>query len=156
MATWAEFERAAPEMAALGMKQFQKFGLGYLGTTRKDGAPRVHPVCPVIARGRLFVATAPTSPKRLDLLRDGRYVLHALPGKEEEEFLVRGRAHRVTDDATRAMVTDPSNRLTNADLNIKHHEWLFEYDIEQAATTHWHNVGQPNTRPIRAKWREVD
>ena len=60
MATWTEFERAAPEMAALGMKQFQKFGLAYLATTRKDGAPRVHPVCPVIAGGRLFVATAPT------------------------------------------------------------------------------------------------
>ena len=58
----------------------------------------------------------------------------------------------MTDDATRAMVTDPSNRVTNADLNIKAHEWLFEYDIEEAATTHWHNVGQPDTRPIRAKW----
>jgi hypothetical protein len=153
MATWAEFDRAAPEMAALGMRQLQKFGLAYLATTRKDGAPRVHPVCPVIADGRLFVATAPTSPKRLDLLRDGRYVLHALPGKEEEEFLVRGRARRVTNQTTRAIVMDPSNRVTNADLNIHDREWLFEYDIEEAATTHWYHVGQPDTRPIRDKWR---
>ena len=36
---------------------------------------------------------------RLDLLRDGRYVLHMLPGKNEEEFLVRGRARLVTDPA---------------------------------------------------------
>jgi hypothetical protein len=155
MATWAEFERAAPEMAALGMQQLQKFGLAYLATTRKDGAPRVHPVCPVIAAGGLFVATAPTSPKRFDLLRDGRYVLHALPGKEEEEFLVRGRAHRVTDEPTRALVMDPANRTTNADLNIRADEWLFEYDIEEAAATHWHNVGQPDTRPLREKWRAV-
>jgi hypothetical protein len=152
MATWEEFERAAPEMAALGLKQLQTFGLAYLATTRKDGAPRVHPVCPVIAGGRLFVATAPTSPKRLDLLRDGRYVLHVLPGKEEEEFLVRGRARRVTDAATRALVMEPSNRATNTDLNLKADEWLFEYDIEEAATTHWYHVGQPDTRPIRAKW----
>ncbi|MDP3768874.1 MAG: pyridoxamine 5'-phosphate oxidase family protein, partial [Dehalococcoidia bacterium] len=106
MAAWDEFAKAAPEMAELGLKQLNKFGLAYLATVRKDGAPRVHPVCPFVAEGRLFVATAPTSPKRLDLQRDGRYVLHFLPGKNEEEFLVRGRATRVTDPATRAMAVE--------------------------------------------------
>ena len=149
MATWAEFAAAAPEMVALGLKQLQKFGLAYLATVRKDGSPRVHPVCPFIADGRLFVATAPTSPKRLDLLRDGRYVLHMLPGKEEEEFLIRGRATFVTDAATRAMAVEIA---TGGGLNVKPEEWLFEYHIESAATTYWENVSQPNTRPIRQRW----
>ena len=155
MATWEEFAEAEPEMAALGLKQLQKFGLAYLATVRKDGAPRVHPVCPFIAGGRLFVATAPTSPKRLDLLRDGRFVLHMLPGKEEEEFLVRGRATRVTDGATRAMAVEAARQDMvpgGPGLHVKPEEWLFEYHIESAATTFWENVGQPDTRPIRQRW----
>lgn len=93
-------------MAELGLRQLQKFGLAYLAMTRKDGSPRVNPVCPVIADGRVYVATSQTSPKRLDLLRDGRYVLHMLPGKQEEEFWIRGVARRVTDNATRARVVE--------------------------------------------------
>ncbi len=79
MATWNEFAEAAPEIAALGLKQFEKFHIAYLATVRKDGSPRVHPVSPIFADGRLFVATAPT---------------------------------------------------------------------------YWENVGQPDTRPVRQRWRE--
>ncbi len=152
MATWAEFAAAAPELAELGLKQLRKFGLGYLGTTRRDGSPRVNPVCPFIAEGRLFVFTAPTSPKRLDLKRDGRYVLHLLPGKEEEEFLVRGRAMLVTDAATREVAAAAGREAVG--LNVRPDEWLFEYDIEEAATTVWENFGQPDIRPVRRAWRE--
>ena len=73
MASWQAFAEAAPEMAAIGLRLLEKHGLAYLATVRKDGAPRAHPVCPFIGRGRLFVATAPTSPKRFDLLRDGSH-----------------------------------------------------------------------------------
>ena len=149
MATWDEFAAAEPEMAELGLKQLQKFGLAYLATTRKDGSPRVNPVCPVIADGRLYVATAPTSPKRLDLLRDGRYVLHMLPGKQEEEFWVRGRARRVTDAATRALVVESAKGTTR----ILPEEWLFEYAIDEAGTTVWLNFGTPAHRPQRRLWR---
>lgn len=51
MATWAEFAGAAPEIAALGLKQFEKFHIAYLATVRKDGSPRIHPVCPFVVRG---------------------------------------------------------------------------------------------------------
>ncbi len=148
MATWAEFAKSAPEMADIGLKLLERFGLAYLGTVRRDGAPRLHPVCPFIAQGRLFVATNPTSPKRNDLMRDGRYVIHALPGKEEEEFLIRGRARRVTDDATRAAVVEAAGHA------VRLKDWIFEYDIETAATTYWENVGQPDTRPIRGRWSQ--
>ena len=157
MATWAEFAEAAPEMAALGLKQLQKFGLAYLGTVRKDGSPRVNPVCPFISDGRLFVATAATSPKRLDLVRDGRYVLHLLPGKDEEEFLVRGHARRVEDAETRAMAVEAARQDMvpgGPGLHIKPDEWLFEYHIESAMSAYWEHVGQPDTRPIRQHWRE--
>ncbi len=150
MAAWEEFASAAPEIAALGLKQFEKFQIAYLATVRKDGSPRVHPVSPIIADGRMFVVTAPTSPKRLDLARDGRYVIHALPGKDDAEFLIRGRAHRVTDEATRADVTAAAGHT------IHDHDWIFEYDVQEAMLAYWENVGQPDTRPVREFWRERD
>ena len=156
MATWAEFAAAEPEMAALGLRQLQKFGLAYLGTTRRDGSPRVNPVCPVIADGRLYVATSPSSPKRRDLLRDGRYVLHMLPGKQEEEFWLRGVARRVTDAATRARVVETATRRAEPEggpLRIRPEEWLFEYDIAEVGTTAWLDFGTPDHRPLRRLWR---
>ncbi len=150
MATWSEFAAAAPEIAELGLRQLRKFGLAYLGTTRKDGSPRVNPVCPVIADGPVFVATSSSSPKRLDLSRDGRYVLHMLPGKEEEEFWIRGVAKRVTDPETRAMVVAVAAGET---LRIKPDEWLFEYQIDEAGTTIWADFGTPDHRPLRRFWR---
>jgi len=148
MATWADFSNAAPEIAALGLKQVEKFHIAYLATVRKDGAPRVHPISPIIADGRLYVATSPTSPKRLDQVRDGRYMMHALPGKNDDEFWIRGRARRVTDDATRAAVTDA------AEHTVREADWIFEYDIQEAMMAYWRNVGQPDTRPAREFWRE--
>ena len=149
MATWDEFAALEPEMAELGLRQLQKFGLAYLATTRRDGSPRVNPVCPVIADGRVFVATSPSSPKLRDLLRDGRYVLHLLPGKQEEEFWIRGRAKRVTDLETRARVVAAAAGITR----IRPDEAVLEYDIDEAGTTVWEDFQTPNHRPVRRFWR---
>lgn len=148
MASWVEFAEAAPEIAGLGLEQFEKFHIAYLATVRKDGSPRVHPISPIVAEGRLFVATAPTSPKRLDQVRDGRYMMHALPGKDDAEFWIRGRARRVQNGNTRAAVTDAAGHAVRAE------DWIFEYDIEEAMMAYWENVGQPDTRPVREFWRE--
>jgi hypothetical protein len=152
MATWDEFARAEPEMAELGMRQYKKFGLAYLATTRKDGSPRVNPVCPVIADGRVYVATPERSPKLRDLLRDGRYMLHMLPGKQEEEFWIRGVAKPVADAATRAKVIEAAVGITR----IRDDERLLEYDIEAAGTTEWADFGTPDHRPVRAYWHAPD
>ncbi len=156
MATWAEFELAAPEMAALGRKLLDKYDLAYLATVRKDGSPRVNPVCPVIAGGRLFVATSPSSPKRLDLLRDGRYALHFLPGEQDAEFSIAGRARRMEDAETRAMVVETARQRiqpSGQGLQIRPEEWLFEYDIERVMTASWEHVGTPQIRVTRQAWR---
>jgi hypothetical protein len=146
MVTWASFAGAEPEMAAIGAGLLEKFHIAYLATVRADGAPRVHPVSPFIIEGRLFVATPQGSPKARDQFRDGRYVIHMLPGKDDAEFRIRGRA-RPVDDATRALV------LANGPHFVKEHDHIFEYDIEEAATAHWVNVGKPGTYPVRRSWR---
>jgi uncharacterized pyridoxamine 5'-phosphate oxidase family protein len=148
MATWAAFAEADPEMAAIGHGLLEQHQLAYLATVRADGSPRVHPVSPFIIDGRLFVATPKDSPKAQDQIRDGRYVIHMLPGKDDAEFRIRGRARAVTDTATRTMV------LERGPHYVKQHDHIFEYDIEEAATAYWENVGQPGTYPVRRSWRE--
>ena len=156
MATWGEFASARPDMAALLQGILGWIPISYLATTCKDGAPRVHPVCPIIAEGRMFVAMAPDSPKRLDLVRDGRYAMHALPGKWREvdgekrgddEFYATGRARRVDGDEVRVLITKAAGH------EVRPQDWLFEFDIERVMTAYWEKVGQPGTYAVRQYWR---
>jgi hypothetical protein len=98
MKRWSDFAAEKPGMAEAGHALIYQFrvGLGYLATVRKDGGPRVHPVCPVIAHDGLYVFIGNHSPKVHDLLRDGRFALHAFPHPEvDDEFYVSGRARRL-------------------------------------------------------------
>src|SRR5512145_3366888 len=69
MVRWGEFAATAPTLAHTGRALLTQFGpgLAFLATVRGDGAPRVHPVCPVLSGDRLFVLIAPDSPKLGDL-----------------------------------------------------------------------------------------
>jgi hypothetical protein len=108
MITWNEFEQAYPALAAAGRSQLYHFGigLGFLATVRKDGGPRVHPVCPVISRAGLHVLIVP-GPKRADLRRDGRCALHTEtcpPPKQDDGFAIIGHAVEMRDAAVRGVV----------------------------------------------------
>jgi hypothetical protein len=86
MVGWSELRQARPDLAAASRELFYQFGvgLGFLATIRRDGGPRVHPVCPVITDEGLYALIIP-SPKRADLHRDGRYALHAFPVPRNED-----------------------------------------------------------------------
>jgi len=110
MITWTEFERQQPALAAAGRGQFYQhgIGLGFLATVRRDGGPRVHPVCPVISPAGLHILILP-GPKRGDLRRDGRYALHSemvAPPHEDDGFALFGRATELTDQVTWQTVRD--------------------------------------------------
>jgi len=95
MKRWSAFAAEQPDMPAAGRVLISQFrvGLGSLATVRKDGGPRVHPVCSVIAHGGLDVFIGNHAPKLHALRRDGRLALHALPHPEvDDEFSVSGRA----------------------------------------------------------------
>jgi hypothetical protein len=104
MLSWGEFERAEPELAEAGrglIYQFGGVGLAFLSTVRRDGGPRVHPMCPLIFEGRLLAFLIP-SPKSNDLLRDARYALHCFPPADNEDaFYVTGRARLCEEKALR-------------------------------------------------------
>ena len=110
MITWTEFQRQQPALADAGRGQFYQhgLGLGFLATVRRDGGPRVHPVCPVISTAGLHVLILP-GPKRADLRRDHRYSLHSemvAPPRQDDGFAVSGTAAEITDTATAAKVRD--------------------------------------------------
>jgi pyridoxamine 5'-phosphate oxidase-like protein len=105
--TWAEFEAGAPEMAARGRELLYRNGdgEGMLVTVRGDAPPRLHPVNAGVVDGHLYTFVQSKSAKRADLENDGRYALHTHydPGAPHE-FMVRGRARRIDDEATRTAV----------------------------------------------------
>jgi hypothetical protein len=105
--SWAAFAAAEPALAAAGQRLLYQHGpgLAYLATVRPDGGPRVHPVCPHISEGELWVFVGRGSPKRVDLLHDPRYALHAFPCVDvDDEFYVTGTAQALDDDTLEARV----------------------------------------------------
>lgn len=108
MASWAEFERDRPDLAAAGHALLYQFGvgLGFLATVRLDGGPRVHPMCPLIHGGGMYAFIVP-GPKQADLHRDGRYALHSFPCPDNEDaFYCTGRAEADEDAVTREVLAD--------------------------------------------------
>jgi hypothetical protein len=146
---WSDFAAERPEMADAGRTLIYQFrvGLGYLATVRKDGGPRVHPVCPVIANGGLYVFIGNRSPKRRDLLRDGRYALHSFPNPQvDDEFTVHGRAQPVDDAGVRQIVYDAytaTGAFTSDDT-------LFELGLERAL--HAKYGPRPSWPPAYTRW----
>jgi Pyridoxamine 5'-phosphate oxidase len=128
MATWAELEREAPELAAEGRRLFYARGHGeaVLATVRGTEPPRVHPISLDIVDGHLY-AFILRSAKRTDLVEDGRYALHAHQDPAApDEFAIRGRARLVEDAETRARAA--ANWPFEADESY----WLFEFSIDSA------------------------
>src|SRR3954449_11613870 len=72
MASWAELEAARPDLAAAGRALLYQVGVGlaFLGTVRRDGGPRLHPMCPLLTPDAMYAFIVP-SPKQTDLRRDG-------------------------------------------------------------------------------------
>jgi hypothetical protein len=104
MITWTEFEQHQPALADVGRRQYYQFGIGlaFLATIRRDGGPRVHPVCPVISPAGLHLLIK-AGPKQQDLRRDGRYALHSEacpPPRHDDGFAIIGRAREVTEAET--------------------------------------------------------
>ncbi|MCT2593441.1 pyridoxamine 5'-phosphate oxidase family protein [Streptomyces sp. N2-109] len=100
---WADFETAAPDLAARVQRRFAAYKHHVLGTLRADGSPRLTGLEAGFSRGELWLGMMPGSRKALDLRRDPRFALHANPGTsaemEEGDARISGRAVEVTDPA---------------------------------------------------------
>jgi hypothetical protein len=148
---WSEFAAAEPALAEVGRALLFQFGVGlaFLATVRVDGAPRLHPVCPVLSGDRLYVLVTADSPKRGDLERDGRFALQAFPQPRpgSDELYLAGQARLVTDAGVRTAVLGDARHQADAS------EVLFELWLERAMHTRWVDPLTPQMRPVRTTWR---
>jgi hypothetical protein len=166
MGTWAEFERDAPDLAAVaamlwpGIHALHRgerptsalsFDVAYLATVRQDGSPRLHPFCPVLADGNLYAAIPKSSPKGHDLRRDPRCVIHATPGPEDDELCIRANGIDVSDDHDKraAVVAIGAASGVGGMIETMSHDPLFEFDIVRIDVARWLDIGQPGTRAER-------
>lgn len=159
MLTWEAFSQARPDLAEAARGLFYQFGgvgLAFLGTVRKDGGPRMHPMCPVLVDGGLYAFIEP-GPKRYDLHRDGRYALHCFPpAMNEDAIYLTGRARRVTDANVLAAATKvfwSERGKTEAPPEAGHNE-LFEFLIATAMLTR--TTGHGDWNPRHTIWKAPD
>lgn len=136
-------------MATAGRTLLYQYGpgLGYLSTLRPDGAPRLHPVCPVVAEGGLYLFIGNQSPKVHDLARDGRYALHTTGSEDvDDEFMVSGIARNAEADGVREAVY-AAYVATGAHTS---NDTLFELLIDRAL--HAKYGPRPSWPPDYSRW----
>jgi hypothetical protein len=152
MATWGDFERGSPDLAARGRQILYQYGvpLGYLATVRKDGGPRVHPFCPILCGPGLYGLIGP-SPKQRDLRRDARCAIHSFPLRDrDDEFYIAARASHREDPGLEQSVR-AAYLATGGGSDGS--EMLFEFDIEHVMLSTYKTRGEPdNWPPIYTKW----
>ena len=155
MASWDEFEQGQPDLAAAGRALFYQFGVGlaFLATVRRDGGPRVHPMCPLVHGGGLFAFIVP-GPKQGDLRRDGRYALHSFPCPDNEDaFYCTGRATVVDDPVVRQVLADVfvTERDAGVPVPAADHE-LFRFAIQTCLLTR--TTGHGDFGPQHTTWQD--
>jgi hypothetical protein len=100
---WNAFSQAAPDLAERGRALFDRIGVLFIGTLRKDGSPRVSGCEFSFFEDDLYLGMMWQSRKALDLLRDPRcYIQSAVTDKNVTggEFKLSGRVLEVNDADT--------------------------------------------------------
>jgi hypothetical protein len=153
---WNQFAALRPELAEPGRALLYQVGvgLGYLATTRPDGGPRVHPMCPVLTGAGLFAFIVP-SPKQRDLLRDGRYALHSFPCQDNEDAFYCAGLARPQDDPGLRSELSAVFVAERAELHVpapSEDDLLFEFLLGSCLLTRTTGHGDPI--PAHTVWRD--
>lgn len=156
--SWQQFAAARPDLAEAGQDLLYQFGVGqaFLSTVRRDGGPRLHPICPLLVRGHLLAHLLPSA-KRDDLHRDPRYALHSFPTDENEDaFYVTGRAAQLADEAlaTAAVSQFLSERELYAEPPGFSGGEFFEFRLRRCLFTRTKGHGDWN--PQHEMWAAAD
>lgn len=154
MISWGAFKERRPDLAEAGRELLYGVGVGlaYLATVRRDGGPRVHPICPLIYGSGLYGFVVP-GPKRVDLHRDGRYALHSFPTKDNEDaFYLTGRAQFIEDPPTRQALTElfVAERSAIGVPAPGADQDLFAFQLERCLLTRTTGFGDPS--PQHTVW----
>lgn len=140
MASWAEIEAEAPDLA---QRVHRRFDMGInkaLATLRKDGSPRISATELEFLGGEITLGMMGGSMKLLDVLRDPRIALHSptIDAPENDpswpgDAKLAGRLVRIPDP--------PDNTIEGAAF--------FRIDITELALTY---VGEPADHLVIEAW----
>jgi hypothetical protein len=141
---WGAFAAGEPELASFGASRLTA-APAYLATIRHTGAPRVHPVTPILTTDGLYLFMEPTSPKGRDLRERAWYALHSgVPDNQGSggEFFVSGQGFAVENASLWTLVAqaatyDPAERYV-----------LFELLLTEARCNGYGDV----PLPTRQRW----
>ena len=129
MASWSEFEAAAPELAAGVRRRLDAHTHKTLATVRGDGSPRISGTETRILDGELWIGSMWDARKARDLRRDPRFALHSGsddPPEWEGDAKLAGIAEEITD---------PERvREINGEAAANGPSHLFRLDLREVST----------------------
>ena len=146
MKSWKEFGNLQPELAQFGKEHFSS-KVAFLGTVRKSGFRRVHPVCPIVSDYNFFVFMEPTSPKGKDLIANDKFSLHSLvtdSNGSTGEFWLSGHAFLVSNEILR------TEAIQSSSYKPKDRYILFQLYVTEAGSNYYSSTGTPNYN----RWKE--
>ena len=127
MPSWAEFEAAAPELAARVRALLDAHAHKTLATIRRDGSPRISGTESQFADGELWIGSMWNARKALDLRRDPRFALHSGsddPPAWSGDAKLAGVAEEITDPGR-------VRAINGAAVGPSH---LFRLDLREVST----------------------
>jgi Pyridoxamine 5'-phosphate oxidase len=138
MATWAQFEREASQLAAMVRARFEAAETHILATIRKDGSPRVSGSEVAFKGPDLTFGSMPDAVKALDLQRDGRCAIHAHPHKDGDAK-VAGIAVEVAGEAKNAHVAGGEPPSGSHAFRLELHEAVItSVEGDELVIRFWH------------------
>ncbi len=111
MASWAEVEAEAPELAATARAFFDAHAHKTIATLRRDGSPRISGTECEFVDGELRWGSMLDARKAQDLLRDPRFAIHSAsqaPPDWKGDARISGTAREVSRDGHHVFEADIS------------------------------------------------
>jgi pyridoxamine 5'-phosphate oxidase-like protein len=129
VASWAEFEAAAPELAARVRARLDAHTHKTLATLRRDGSPRISGSETNLVDGELWIGSMWEALKARDLQRDPRFALHS--GSEDPpEWSGDAKLAGIAEE-----ITDPELvRAINGEAAAAGPSHLFRLDLHEVST----------------------
>jgi len=152
VASWAEVEAQAPELASAARELLDSRVHKTIATVRRDGSPRISGTEAFFLDGDLWFGSMWQARKALDLRRDPRFALHGGtidPPDWSADAKVSGRAVEVLDqDRVDAVLAARGGERPDGPLH------LFRADLTDVVVTRL--GGDPPDRLVIDFWREDD
>ena len=128
MASWAEFEAAAPEFASRVRDLMSSRKHLTMATLRRDGSPRISGTEVKFVDGQLEIGSMPNAVKALDLRRDARVAIH-------------GPTEDPPEDHAAGWKGESKLAGTARELDSGSDAHRFRIDIQEAVITHLNEAG---------------